>query len=130
MCTTVTHLTLCSTRGMGDKCISDGCSQCSCLSPPVADRALLSDFCLAFFFTVCISHFFLVRKTTKQNPINYNTELGFFWSAPRLGSGCQSMQWERTETAEITNAVGRTTWEEKGSCSKQILAKNLLNGKK
>lgn len=29
-----------------------------------------------------------------------------------------------TETGEITNAIGRPTWEEKGSCSKQIGQEN------
>lgn len=51
----------------------------------MADRALLSDFCLALFFTVGIFHFFLVIKTTKKKkiPIKYKTELvwvGFFFS--------------------------------------------------
>lgn len=56
--------------GTVDTCSSDIYSCCSCcyLSPPVADRAPLSDFCLALFFIVCVFYFFLIIKTTKQKP--------------------------------------------------------------
>lgn len=83
---TVPRLRVPSGRATVDICISDMSSRCSrrYLSPPVADRAPLSDFCLALFFTVGIFHFFLVIKTTKKNkiPIKYKTELvwvGFFF---------------------------------------------------
>lgn len=122
MCTTVTHLTLPSTRVMGDKCISDGCSQCSCLSLPVADRALLSDFCLALFFTVCIFHFFLVIKTTRQNPINCNTELGFFG---------QHQGWNLTlRVPAVTPAWRHTMRDDRDRRNHYCCRKNHLGGER
>lgn len=76
----------------------------------MADRALLSDFCLALFFTVCIFHFFLVIKTTKKPP-SHISQNWFFVSVTRLGSGSQGP----------CSATCQGTWKKRGQRHEKLL---------